>query len=177
MEKNKFVELIADNQGMILKVCKVYRDTAEDREDLFQDIILELWKSIESFKQESKLSTWIYRIALNTAIARYRSGSSKIRYQTISKEELNISVKPKESAQEEAAVILYAAINKLNTIEKAIILLYLEERSYQEMASILGLSESNISVKLTRIRKKLKDILNPVSNGNNRLERSMANGQ
>ncbi|MFZ6013874.1 MAG: RNA polymerase sigma factor [Bacteroidota bacterium] len=177
MKQEKFIEIVTENQGMIHKVCRLYRDTIEDREDLFQDIVLELWKSISTFQHESKIGTWIYRIAFNTAIARYRSKSSKIRYQEISDQELNLSVKPKDYDAEDPVDLLYTAINKLNNIEKAIILLYLENLSYQEMSGILGLSESNVSVKLTRIRKKLKEFINAAENDNDRSQRHMAKSQ
>ena len=155
MEK-EFLEVIHDHQGIVHKVCRVYRDNKEDQEDLFQEIIYQLWKSYSAFKGESKISSWIYRIALNTAIAVYRKSKISIDYYEDFPEHIHPSNDKTISENEER---LFWALRQLNDSEKAVISLYLEDFSYQEIAAITGLSESNVDVRLNRIKNKLKQIL------------------
>ncbi len=156
MEKD-FLEIIHDYQKIIYKICRVYRDNKEDQEDLFQEIVYQLWKSYPGFKRESKVSSWIYRIALNTAIAVYRKSKVSIDYYREFPEHIHL---PKEKTISENEERLFSALQKLNDAEKAVISLYLEDFSYQEIAGITGLSESNVGVRLNRIKNKLKQILN-----------------
>ena len=155
MEK-EFLEVIHDHQRIVHKVCRVYRDNKEDQEDLFQEIIYQLWKSYSGFKGESKISSWIYRIALNTAIAVYRKSKISIDYYEDFPEHIHPSNDKTISENEER---LFWALRQLNDSEKAVISLYLEDFSYQEIAAITGLSESNVGVRLNRIKNKLKQIL------------------
>ena len=155
MEK-EFVEVIHDYQKIIYKICRVYRDSREDQEDLFQEIVYQLWKSYPSFKRESKVSSWIYRVALNTAIAIYRKSKLFIDYYQEFPEHMHPSDEKSISENEER---LFWALRKLNDSEKAVISLYLEDFNYQEIAEITGLSESNVGVRLNRIKNKLKEIL------------------
>ena len=155
MEK-EFLEVIHDHQRIVHKVCRVYRDNKEDQEDLFQEIIYQLWKSYSGFKGESKISSWIYRIALNTAIAVYRKSKISIDYYEDFPEHIHPSNDKTISENEER---LFWALRQLNDSEKAVISLYLEDFSYQEIAAITGLSESNVGVRLNRIKNKLKEIL------------------
>ena len=155
MEK-EFLKTIHDYQKIIYKICRVYRDSREDQEDLFQEIVYQLWKSYPAFKRESKVSSWIYRIALNTAIAIYRKSKLSIEYYEEFPEHIHPSDEKIVSENEER---LFWALRKLNDSEKAIISLYLEDFSYQEIAEIAGLSETNIGVRLNRIKNKLKEIL------------------
>lgn len=155
--KKAFSEMIKQNQGIIHKITLVYTSTFADREDLFQEICLQLWKSYSNFRKESKFSTWMYRVALNTAINNIRKQQKKIVAEPLGNR-LQIPAEPTDD--EENAKLLYAAISKLNRIDKAIILLWLEEKSYDEIASITGLTKSNVSVKLMRIKRKLEDWIN-----------------
>ena len=155
MEK-EFLEVIHDYQKIIYKVCRVYRDNKEDQEDLFQEIVYQLWKSYPGFKKESKVSSWIYRIALNTAIAIYRRPKISIDYYQEFPEHIHPSNEKTVSENEER---LFSALRKLNDSEKAVISLFLEDFSYQEVADITGLSESNVGVRLNRIKNKLNEIL------------------
>ena len=155
MEK-EFLKVIHDYQKIIYKVCRVYRDSREDQEDLFQEIVYQLWKSYPDFKRESKVSSWIYRIALNTAIAIYRKSKILIDYSQEFPEHIHPSDEKIISENEER---LFWALRKLNDSEKAVISLYLEDFNYQEIAGITGLSESNVGVRLNRIKNKLKEIL------------------
>ena len=155
MEK-EFLEAIHDYQKIISKICRLYRDSREDQEDLFQEIVYQLWKSYPGFKRESKVSSWIYRIALNTAIAIYRKSKIPIDYYQEFPEHIHPSDEKPVSEKEEQ---LFSALRKLSDSEKAVISLYLEDFSYQEIAEITGLSESNVGVRLNRIKNKLKEIL------------------
>ena len=155
MEK-EFLEVIHDYQKIIYKICRVYRDNREDQEDLFQEIVYQLWKSYPGFKRESKVSSWIYRIALNTAIAIYRKSKISIDYYPELPEHIHPSDEKPVSENEEQ---LFCALRKLNDSEKAVVSLYLEDFSYREIAEITGLSENNVGVRLNRIKTKLKEIL------------------
>jgi RNA polymerase sigma-70 factor, ECF subfamily len=154
MEK-AFLQAINDHQKIIYKICRIYRDSREDQEDLFQEIVYQLWKSYPSFNGKSKNSSWIYRIALNTAMAVYRKASLPINYV----EEFPESIHPRnESRASENAERLFWILRHLNDSEKALVSLYLEDFSYKEIAEIIGISESNVGVRLNRIKNKLKEI-------------------
>jgi RNA polymerase sigma-70 factor (ECF subfamily) len=155
MEK-EFLEMIRDYQKIVYKICKVYRDSREDQEDLFQEIVYQLWKSYPGFKGESKISSWIYRIALNTAIAFYRKRRVSIDYYEAFPEHIHRCEEKPVSENEER---LFWALRKLNDPEKAVISLYLEDFNYKEIAEMTGLSETNVGVRLNRIKNKLKQIL------------------
>ena len=154
--ETEFLELIHDNQKIIYKICRLYRDSREDQEDLFQEIVYQLWKSYPGFKRESKVSSWIYRIALNTAIAIYRKSKISIGYYEEFPEHIHPSDEKTISENEER---LFWALRQLKDSEKALVSLYLEDFSYKEIAQITGITESNVGVKLNRIKSKLKAIL------------------
>lgn len=151
-----FLQHIQNNQKIIYKVCHLYRDTKEDQEDLFQEIVYQLWKAYPGFKGESKPGTWIYRIALNTAIAVYRKQRPDIRYPDQLPE---TAVSITEAGKSEKEELLFRTLRTLTDSEKAVISLYLEDFSYEEIAAITGLSENNVGVRLNRIKNKLKERL------------------
>ena len=158
ISETEFEKLIYDNQGLIIKICNIYCNNKHDKDDLFQDITINLWKGLDSFKGDSKLSTWIYKVSLNTAISRFR----RKKFNTVDIDQIHdLKTDPPdhENEQEFQIKALYKAISKLKPVEKAIILLYLEEKSYDEIAGIIGISTKNVSVKLVRIKKKLEKIL------------------
>ena len=155
--KEEFTQLISENEPILLKVCNVYCREVADREDLYQDILIQLWKSFPTFGGQSKVSTWLYKIALNTAITRYRKVKRLPVKEPIT--EHSIILTNQDNSREENNRFLYAAIEDLNKVEKAIITLYLEEVKYQEIAEIMGISESNVGFKINRIKKKLRDKL------------------
>ncbi|MEM7801804.1 MAG: sigma-70 family RNA polymerase sigma factor [Chloroflexota bacterium] len=159
MERNQFSQLIVEHQRLIYKVCHLYADIPADVEDLFQEIVLNLWRSRSSFQQRSAISTWIYRVALNTAITQFRKAKRQAEHE--SREEILDLASPTSETNEEREE-LYAAIKKLNKIEKGLILLYLEDRSYREIAEVMGISENYVGVQLSRIRNKLKHLANPL---------------
>ena len=157
LEKD-FLERIGAQKRTIYKVCYIYANDQDDLNDLFQETVLNLWKSFPRYRGDSTLNTWVYRIAMNTCITFLRRSSS--RPQTVP---ITAQVASSLETDEETASRLrdlYRLINQLGKLERALILLWLEERSYQEMADILGLSKANVAVKLTRIREKLKKMSN-----------------
>lgn len=151
-----FLELIHKHQSIIHKICFVYCRNRADQEDLQQEIILQLWKSFPSFQENAAFSTWMYRVALNTAINQTRRPGLLL--DTSSSPD--IPYDPSDSYQlSEEIHILYRAISELRKVEKAIILLWLEEKSYEEIAETIGITVKNVSVRLVRIRAKLAEII------------------
>lgn len=160
MEK-EFVQLLNTHAGIIYKVCQLYCRTPADRQDLFQEIVLQLWKSYPTFKQEARFSTWMYRIALNTAITHYRK--EQRRPQAVFMEGFEMPDLAAANADNEDIRILYKAIEQLSAVEKAIILLFLDEKSYEEIAEITGITKTNVGVKLNRTKQKLDVIFKTIT--------------
>ena len=156
--EKEFLDMIEAQKRTIYKVCYMYANDQDDLNDLFQETVLNLWKSFPSYRGDSKLTTWVYRIAMNTCITFLRHENH--RPQTVP---MTANVASQMAADEDTAARLqelYRLINRLGKLERALILLWLEERSYQEMADILGLSKTNVAVKLNRIREKLRNMSN-----------------
>jgi len=154
--ENVFVRRIKTHQGILHKICFVYSTNKPDRQDLYQEIILQLWKSYPSFSGRSEFSTWMYRVALNTAITLVKKRKTRsVRY----KEHDQVYDPEKDMDYSEDVRILHKAISHLSRVEKAIVLMYLDENSYKEMAEALGMSVKNISVKLVRIKGKLAELI------------------
>ncbi|MBD1427900.1 MULTISPECIES: RNA polymerase sigma factor [Sphingobacterium] len=156
MDESQFLLLIKEHQGIIYKICQLYRDVKEDREDLFQEITFQLWKSRQTFKSDSKISTWVYRIALNTAIAAFRKKRHAVEYLP------HLPDFPEETPNDDMVLRqerLFAALKQLNDSDKAIVTLYLEDLSYQQIADIIGISETYVGVKLNRIKAKIQKII------------------
>jgi RNA polymerase sigma-70 factor (ECF subfamily) len=161
--EKEFEKQIKDYELLIHKVCHIYAYTDVDREDLFQEIVINLWKAYGRFKGEAKFSTWLYRVAINTAITGLRSKKDFITsYQPSSLPE---HVAENNSSEEERLQQMHTAIAKLNQIEKAIVMLYLEERSYDEMEDILGINQGNLRVKMNRIKEKLRQLTKTIEYG------------
>jgi RNA polymerase sigma-70 factor (ECF subfamily) len=157
--RKAFCERIEKNQGIIHKITLIYAGNYADREDLFQEICLQLWKSYNSFREEARFSTWMYRVALNTAISTVRKRKNIFTFEPLK----DYGIAEPESANETRNVqILYQAISQLNQIDKAIILLWLEEKNYDEIASITGISKKNVSVRLVRVKRKLEELINEI---------------
>lgn len=157
MEK-KFVELINKHQGILQKICNIYFYGSPYKEDYYQEIIIRLWKAYPNFKNQSSFSTWLYRVALNTAIDILRKQSIRPVHVELSEYEYS---RPDDNYQLESENKdkLYWAIHHLTEVERAIILLYLESYEYKEISIIIGISEGNIGVKINRIKNKLNKIL------------------
>lgn len=153
--KEEFIRDIKAHQGIIYKTARLYTNTAEDQKDLYQEIVYQLWKSYDSFKEEAKISTWMYRIALNTAISHLKKEKRKGTQVSIDKVLLD-KIDQIDTETEERIALLYAHIKKLSMVERGIILLYLEGKNYEEIAAITGFSSTNVGTRLGRIKQKLK---------------------
>jgi RNA polymerase sigma-70 factor, ECF subfamily len=164
--KEEFVSLISEYQGIIHKVCHMYQEDEEDRRDLFQLITFQLWKAYPKFRGDAKFTTWMYRIALNTAITNYRKDRRKPVNVMYDEQTLQIPYEERNDLERnEQIVMLRKAIDLLSDVEKAIITLYLEERGYPEIAEIVGITQNNVRVKMNRIKKKLRKVLTGVLHG------------
>lgn len=156
--EKQFEELIKEHEQLIYKVCRMFGKSEEDRQDLFQDVVIQLWKGYPKFRGESKFSTWLYRIALNTAIAQYRKMKRAPPVTDLEKLPFDIPNDSSNLHQEEQYQEMYEAIKQLNDIEKAIVMLYLDDKTYDEMEDIIGISNGNLRVKMNRIKEKLRTI-------------------
>ena len=154
-KKRRFIQLIKEHEGLIFKITKVYAVDEEDQKDLYQEVVYQLWKAFDSFEGRAKISTWMYRIALNTAITHVKKEKKKGLTTTLDSQ-LHELVYEANQELEEQIQLLYAQIKKLNVIEKSIVLLYLEGKTYEEIALITGFSKTNIGTRLARIKQKLK---------------------
>ncbi len=154
--KNDFIQLVTQHQKIIHKVCNLYTHNEQDNKDLFQEVMLAAWKGYRNFKGDAKFSTWLYRVALNTAITLYR------------KEQRQVATSPYQEAyaqpmadtpfkEEEQLTAMHKAIAALSAIDKALVMLYLEDCNYQEIGDIMGISPNNVAVKMNRIKIKLKE--------------------
>jgi len=150
---------------MLYKVCRLYCFTEPDRQDLFQEIVIQLWRSYASFRGEAKFSTWLYRIALNTAISGLRKQQRLISPTDPGQLPTELQDIQYPAEKEEQLQLLYAAIEQLSEVEKALTMLYLEDKSYLEMEEILGISQNNLRVKMNRIKEKLRKITQAVTYG------------
>jgi RNA polymerase sigma-70 factor (ECF subfamily) len=154
-KEEEFTQVIRENEGLIFKVTSIYANNRDDQQDLYQEIVYQLWKSFDSFTGASKISTWIYRVAMNTAITHRKKSNKSAGH--LSLEHLVIRDSQHTDALfEERLQTLYDHIKKLNKLEKGIILLFLEGLAYEEIAEITGLTTTNIGTRLSRIKQKLK---------------------
>jgi RNA polymerase sigma-70 factor, ECF subfamily len=157
-QKDQFLDILEKNIGIIIKIARAYSKTFHDKEDLINDITLELWKSFGRFKGESKISTWIYRIALNTSM-NYNRKREKDRLFFLDDlkqmENLSWLIEQPDSSNSE---ILYQCIDELNQLNKAIILLYLDGNSHDEISNITGISKTNVGTRISRIKEQIKNL-------------------
>ena len=156
--EQEFLLLVNQNQGIIRKVCHLYGRNDADKDDLYQEIVIQLWKSFTSFRGEAKFSTWMYRIALKTAISNLRKQSRKVALSFPEFIPVELADTEEEKIKEEKLKEMYAAISRLTEVEKAIVMLYLEDKSYDEMEEILGISSGTLRVKMNRIKEKLRTL-------------------
>ncbi len=155
MSRDEFTQLIKENEGILFKVSSIYADDTESRKDLYQEMVLQLWRSYPSFKGDSKWSTWMYRIALNTAITHMRTSTKHKVLDPLDHSIFDLTEQD-NSDLEERLIMLYEQIKTLNRLEKAIILLFLEDKSHAEISQITGLTTSNVGTRISRIKSKLK---------------------
>ena len=152
-----FLALILENKGIILKISHLYCSDRHAREDLAQEIIYQLWRSGKTYNKEYRFSTWMYRVALNVAISFYREGRRRVDGLPLSGFHLEIEDEDAGLSQEkERSAWLRSCVQGLKEFDRALILLYFEEKSYREIAEILGLSETNVATKIGRIKERLK---------------------
>lgn len=153
---NEFLNIIEENKKLIYKVSHIYCDSVIDKEDIFQEIIANLWKAYPDFKRNSKISSWIYKIALNTAITWFRDYVKHKKHVEYNNFIPNL---PDQYELEDIHEQLYSAIEHLGKVDKAIILLQLEGYSYDDISEIIGLTKTNVATKINRIKLKLKNHL------------------
>ncbi|MBL6449623.1 RNA polymerase sigma factor [Fulvivirga sp. 29W222] len=151
-QKRKFLQIIEANQGVIKSLCRAYYMNAEDQQDVFQDIVLQLWKSFKTFRGESKISTWIYRVSLNTILVKVRNEKRKIATESISSSALTF---PNAKVDDDTE-LLSIVLQSLKDLDKAMIILYLEGYKNKEISEILSLTPTNVSTRLSRVRAALK---------------------
>ena len=159
--EHSFVELLEEHQNIVHKICRLYTNNQDSHNDLFQEITIQLWKAFPKFRGDSKFSTWMYRVSLNTAITLYRKSKRNINTQDYEDVQFKIASEVYDDTEEQQLKLLYNAVHQLNDIEKALVFLYLEDKDYREISETLGISEVNARVKMNRVKTKLKTILNP----------------
>lgn len=159
--EQQFISQLEEHQNIIHKVCRLYTHDRESHNDLFQEIAVQLWRAYPKFRGEARFTTWMYRVALNTAITLYRKNKRQPRTQEFDTLAYKIKADSFDDTQEKQLQLMYEAIKQLNDIEKALIFLYLEDKDYHEIADTLGISEVNARVKMNRVKTKLRTILNP----------------
>ena len=158
-KEREFSDLIKDNQGLIIKISRMYTHSQEDEKDLFQEIVLQMWKSYGSFKGNSKITTWMYRIALNTAITLFRKKSRSIKTDELQDFHYKKETEEDDSEQAQQISTLYSVIKMLPDTERAIVMMYLDDLPYKEIAANLGITEGNARVKMNRLKKTLKELM------------------
>ncbi len=159
--ETKFLSELDKHQNIIHKVCRTYTNNDAAHKDLFQEITIQLWSAYPKFRGESKFSTWMYRVSFNTAISLYRKNKRNIETTPLLENKIDLEFSEYNDKQDRQLDLLYKAIHSLNDIEKALALMYLEDKSYEEIALTLGITEINARVKMNRTKTKLKNILNP----------------
>lgn len=161
IHESEFLELLEKNQNLVHKVCRIYTNDLDSHRDLFQEICIQLWKSYGKFRGEAKFTTWMYRVALNTALTLRRKNAKHQYHTDVSDWVERLAYDPYDPTEAEQIKLMYRAINQLPEVEKALVFLYLEDKNYTEISSLLGITEVNARVKINRIKNKLKKVLNP----------------
>lgn len=158
----EFLRLIDENKGIIVKVTRMYMDDHEGRQDLYQEIVYQLWKSFGTFRQQSKFSTWMYRVALNTAMVFLKKEKKHQQHDPL-EERHDYAEEVYNTDKDEQLRLFYQAVHELNAVEKALIFLFLEGQSHREIAAHLGISEVNARVKLNRTKERIQQIIKKYS--------------
>jgi RNA polymerase sigma factor (sigma-70 family) len=155
-QQHFFESIIEQNKGILFKVARTYCPYADDRQDLIQEMMIQIWQSIHKYNDQYKISTWLYRISLNVAISFYRKSSTRVKKHTVLNEQMAEMPTEEQSENEQHLNLLEQFISELKEIDKALMILYLEDKSHAEIAEILGMSVSNVGTKIGRIKDKLK---------------------
>jgi len=156
--KEQFLNILENNIGIIMKIARAYTSIKQDREDLINDITLELWKSFKNFKGKSKVSTWIYRVALNTSMNYQRKKKNDTLFPATHDFKTETSEWLYQQNNSEQSEILYQCIDELNELNKAIILLYLDGNSHDDISEITGISKTNVGTRISRIKEQIKNL-------------------
>lgn len=162
--KKDFLEILSNYQGIIHKICLVYFRTETDRQDNFQEVVYQLWRSFPKLEDKRKIGSWMYNIAINTSISKIRTDSHFIAQESFPDSQQGLDPHKGMDKKEDMEILL-EAIHRLNDLDKSLMLLYLEERSYEEIAEILGISKSNVGTRINRAKNELKIQLNRLSHG------------
>lgn len=158
LEKD-FIKQLNENQRIVHKICKIYTDNPTDHEDLFQEIVIQLWNAYPKFRGDAKFSTWMYRIGLNTALALFKKKEKQVPTNAgDALDSVRMANEP-HNDEEERMQAMYDAIHQLSDVEKALIMMYLDDKPYKEIADILGITEGNARVKMNRAKDKLKTLI------------------
>ena len=155
-QQQLFEDIIEQHKGILFKVARAYCPNEEDRQDLIQEMMIQIWLSIHKYNDQYKISTWLYRISLNVAISFYRKSSTRAKKYTGLNEEMAVTLVEDKSEKEQQLNLLEQFISELKELDKALMILYLEDKSHAEIAGILGMSVSNVGTKTGRIKEKLK---------------------
>ncbi|MDV2446885.1 RNA polymerase subunit sigma-70 [Elizabethkingia anophelis] len=156
-KEKDFSKLVKENQGLIIKVARMYTNTPDDQQDLFQEIVLQLWRSYDTFKGNSKISTWMYRVALNTAITLFRKTTRTIKTDELA--DFHQPIDDNNDDNQQQIALLYKVIKMLGDIDRAIVMMYLDDVPYKDIAENIGITEVNARVKMNRLKKTLKDLM------------------
>ena len=163
--EKEFLEKIEKHKGVIFKISKMYMDDFDGQKDLFQEITFQVWKAYPTFEGRSEFSTWLHRIALNTAILFLKSEKRRSFIQNNEVSNFKINQEEYDDEDEQKLKKMYEAINQLNAIDKALIFYYLENYSGKQIAEQMGISEVNARVKMNRAKEKLKQLINTQPHG------------
>lgn len=156
-KEKDFSKLVKENQGLIIKVARMYTNTPDDQQDLFQEIVLQLWRSYDTFKGNSKISTWMYRVALNTAITLFRKTTRTVKTDELA--DYHQPIDDDNDDNQQQISLLYKVIKMLGDIDRAIVMMYLDDVPYKDIAENIGITEVNARVKMNRLKKTLKDLM------------------
>ncbi|GAA4836972.1 RNA polymerase sigma factor [Algivirga pacifica] len=155
MSSDFYTNFILPYAGIIIKICRAYTNTQEDFEDFYQEVCLQIWKSRENYREDSDWSTWIYRITLNVCLTLIRK-EKREKSKRDSQIDTTLLTEENKAFKDESLNLLYEAIKSLKEVDRAIILLYLEEKSYKEIAAIIGVKANAVGVRINRIKERLK---------------------
>ena len=162
-DEHKFLELVTENRDRLLRVCRVYAWNSADQDDLYQEILFEIWRSLPTLKEKQFANTWLYRVAINTAISFVRKRASRLgRVVHIEHADLTRTIESRQATEDstdDRIADLYTAIYKLDPLEKAVVTLFLEDFTYEQMAEATGISANNVGVMLHRTKKKLSCLM------------------
>lgn len=159
MSNDFYISSILPYSGIIIKICRAYTDSQEDFEDYYQEVCLQIWRSRDKFRGDAKWSTWIYRLSLNTCLTLIKKKKKNRQHYNSDYKIETETIEDERTFSDESLNLLYEAIKQLTEIDRAIILLYLEEKPNKEIAEIIGTTPNNIGVRINRIKERLKKLL------------------